>query len=185
MLRPIPTSNKTSIPKTGRRGSLPTDSTTPGGKVPKRIANKLKIYIYKRYILHNIKVQENACATMRKPSFVLVSTRKCFILPHAEASFAYKWMHVFPYSEDDSIISIKRRSSGGPELFAAAQQKLSSTVSNVRTWKAQILIEQMSSSTTAATSSCGYWPGRRRGSLPVDVYIASSGSCSSESESSG
>lgn len=103
----------------------------------------------------------------------------------AEASYAYKWMHVFPYSEDDSIISIKRRSSGGPELFAAAQQKLSSTTANVRTWKAQILIEQMSSSSTAATSSCGFWPGRRRGSLPVDVYIASSGSCSSESESSG
>lgn len=74
---------------------------------------------------------------------------------------------------------------GGPELFAAAQQKLSSTVANVRTWKAQILIEQMGSSSTAPTSACGFWPGRRRGSLPVDVYIASSGSCSSESESSG
>ncbi|ODM95756.1 hypothetical protein Ocin01_10928 [Orchesella cincta] len=134
MLRPILTSsnsNKSQIPKTGRRGSLPTDTTVSG-----------------------------------------------------EASFAYKWMHVFPYSEDDSVISMKRRSSGGPELFAAAQQKMSSTVTNVRTWKAQILIEQMSSSAAAATSACGFWPGRRRGSLPVDVYIASSGSCSSESESS-
>lgn len=33
MLRPIPTSNKTQIPKTGRRGSLPTESTALGGKI--------------------------------------------------------------------------------------------------------------------------------------------------------
>lgn len=86
---------------------------------------------------------------------------------------------------------MKRRSSGGPEIFAAAQRKISSSNSTSRigeNWKAQILIEhpdgpETSSSTTGTTA---YWQGPRRGSLPVDVYIASSaGSCSSESESSG
>ncbi|CAG7830830.1 unnamed protein product [Allacma fusca] len=101
----------------------------------------------------------------------------------SESSFAYKWMHVFPFNEDDGF-SLKRRSSGGPELFAAAQQKVSSSsVSSVGAWKAQIFIEKINTSETTS-SGFGYWPGRRRGSLPIDVCIASSGSCSSESESS-
>lgn len=86
-------------------------------------------------------------------------------------------MQVFPYSEDDTVISMKRRSSGGPELFAADQTKSSM-------WKTPMLIEQLGSC-GMSTEGGGYWPGRRRGSLPVEVCIAASGSCSSESESSG
>lgn len=87
-------------------------------------------------------------------------------------------MPVFPYSEDDSAVSMKRRSSGGPELFAAAQ-------SNPVPWKTPFLIEKLDSCGRAADNASGYWPGRRRGSLPVEVRIGSSVSCSSESESSG
>jgi len=89
-------------------------------------------------------------------------------------------MHVFPYNEDDDA-SLKRRSSGGPELFAAAAQTKA-----IGAWKAQILIDHLTAASGGSSSAtCGYWPGRRRGSLPVDVYIGASGSCSSESESSG
>ena len=105
-------------------------------------------------------------------------------MSNVESSYAYKWMHVFPYNEDDSIASLRRRSSGGPELFAAAETKVPS-MSTIGAWKAQILIEHMDSSGGGASSSCGFWSGRRRGSLPVDVYAGASGSCSSESESSG
>jgi hypothetical protein len=98
-----------------------------------------------------------------------------------DAPFSYKWMHMVPYSEDDISISMKRRSSGGPELFAAAQSKSSMPLKN------SMLFEQIGScSIASASQSSGiYWPGRRRGSLPVEVCIAASGSCSSESESSG
>lgn len=98
--------------------------------------------------------------------------------------YAYKWMHVFPYNEDDGLAGQKRRSSGGPELFAAAQTKVGAT-SGVEPWSAQLLIDQLNSTDAVPTCTATLWPAVRRGSLPVDAYKAASGSCSSESESSG
>jgi len=108
----------------------------------------------------------------------------------AETSFDYKWMHLFPYAEDDSA-QLKRRSSGGPELFAAAKEKISSSSSCAYTsfspllqsFQGAFIVGELTNE-SPMPASCGVWDGRRRGSLPVDVYRAS-GSCSSESESSG
>ena len=179
LFRPV---NPKGMPRMGRRGSLPLE--TSGTTVSKgwfMTAGGLSWRSFRRW-----------------KHWVFT-----FDLYTGEASYAYKWMQIFPYNEDEDLP--KRRSSGGPELFAAAAAAAAAAASSSASvqqeqgsstkWKAQVLFNNKtrnsSSSINASSSSSAlgyYWPGaaaRRRGSLPLEVCIASSDSCSCESESSG
>ncbi|XP_021943426.2 uncharacterized protein LOC110842028 isoform X2 [Folsomia candida] len=187
-----------------RRGSAPTSGPSPGNRgAQDRLSDPTQYHSHCGFDNNNLSSVPPFSDTFRRGSAALdPQLRQSILRPITQAKpkstnpraavrrgslptevssdsqVALKWMQLFQYSEDDSAISMKRRSSGGPELFAAAQSK--PPVS----WKTPLLIERFESCGMAAETQGAFWPGRRRGSLPVEVRIASSVSCSSESESS-